>query len=187
MFGWLVKRKLAAFEKDFGYDATYLKEMYDVSPSAFWKFSKITAMSQMRAGVPVDASFAAGIVATFTEDCGPCTQLGVTMAERAGVSATSLRAILVGDTSAMSADAALGFNFAKAVLRRDIEESDRLRAEIVSKWGRKAVVSLAISIATSRVYPAVKYGLGHGHSCTRIQVSGNDIAMRAGKTAAGGD
>jgi hypothetical protein len=72
-------------------------------------------------------------------------------------------------------------------LRRDIEDSDRLRAEIVSKWGRKAVVSLAISIAASRVYPAVKYGLGHGHSCTRIQVSGNDIAMRAEKAAAGGD
>jgi hypothetical protein len=187
MFGWLVKRKLAAFEKDFGYDATYLKEMYDVSPSAFWKFSKTTAMSQLRERVPVDASFAAGIVATLTEDCGPCTQLGVTMAERAGVNATTIRAILAGDTSAMSADAALGFNFAKAVLRRDIEESDRLRAEIASKWGRKAVVSLSISIAASRVYPAVKYGLGYGHTCTRIQVGGADITMRAGKAAASGN
>src|SRR5579864_8198047 len=152
MLGWLVKRKIAAFEKEFGYDASYLREMYEVSPGAFWKFSKITAMSQMREGVPAEASFAAGIVATLTEDCGPCTQLGVTMAERAGVAATTLRAILAGDTAAMPPDAALGFNFAKAVLQRDLEESDRLRAEIVKKWGKKAVVSLAISIAATRVY-----------------------------------
>jgi hypothetical protein len=185
MLGWLVRKKLAGFEKDFGYDASYLREMYEVSPRAFWKFSKITAMSDLREDVPLEAWYAAKIASTLTEDCGPCTQLLVTMAERAGVRAESLRAILAGDAAAMPPDVALGFNFAKAVLRRDIEESDRLRTEIVGKWGRKAVVSLAIVIAACRVYPSVKYALGHGHSCTRIQVGPEAIAMRGGKAAAG--
>jgi AhpD family alkylhydroperoxidase len=183
MLGWLVKKKIGAFEKDFGYDAGYLREMYEVSPRAFWKFSKITEMSEVREGVSKEAWYAAKIVATLTEDCGPCAQLVVQMAERAGVSTVALRAILAGDAAKMPTDAALGFNFAKAVLRRDIEESDRLRAEIVSRWGRKAVVSLALAIATSRVYPAVKYAMGHGHSCTRILVAAENIAMRDGRSA----
>jgi AhpD family alkylhydroperoxidase len=151
-----------------------------VSPRAFWKFAKITGMSEVREGVSKEAWYAAKIVATLTEDCGPCAQLVVQMAERAGVSAVALRAILAGDASKMPADAALGFNFAKAVLRRDIEESDRLRAEIVSRWGKKAFVSLALAIATSRVFPSVKYAMGHGHSCTRIQIGEENVAMRAG-------
>jgi hypothetical protein len=39
----------------------------------------------------------AKIVAAVTEDCGPCTQLAVTMAERDGLSAETLRAIVAED------------------------------------------------------------------------------------------
>jgi hypothetical protein len=187
MLGWLVKKKLAAFEKDFGYDASYMREMYEVSPKAFWKYSKITGMSSLREDVSKEAWYAAKIVTTLAEDCGPCAQLVVTMAERDGVSADALRAILAGDSAAMPSDAALGFSFAKAVLRRDIEESDRLRADVVARWGKKAVVSLALAIASARVFPAVKYALGHGHSCSRIQIGRDAVAMRAGKMAAAGD
>jgi hypothetical protein len=69
MLGWLVRKKLAAFEKEFGYDAGYLREMYEVSPRAFWKYSKITGKSSLREDVSKKAWYAAKIVATLTEDC----------------------------------------------------------------------------------------------------------------------
>ena len=113
----------------------------------------------------------------MAEDCGPCTQLVVTMAEREGVSPPTLRAILAGEQGALPPDAALGFRFARAVLARDVAEGDRLREEVVSRWGRKGLVTLALTIAASRIFPAVKYALGHGHACVQVRVAGADTQV----------
>lgn len=179
MLGWFVKRRLAAYERDFNYDVGYLREMFDVSPRAFFRFSKIVGISSYREDAPKAAWYAAKLVATLAEDCGPCTQLVVTMAERDGVDPACLRAVVSGDESRMPGDAALGYKFARAVLSRDIAGSDELRSEIVSRWGRKAVVSLAFAVAASRVYPSVKYALGYGHACTQVRVAGSDLPVTA--------
>ena len=185
MLGWLVERRLAAFEKNFDYDVDYMRDMYSASPKGFWKFSKIQKISEHREDVPLTAWFAAKIAATLAEDCGPCTQLVVTMAERRGVRPETLRAIVDGDEAGMGEDAGLGWRFARSVLARDIAESDRLREKIVDRWGRRGLVSLALTIASSRVYPAVKYALGHGRACVRVKVGGEEMAVRAGARAAG--
>jgi hypothetical protein len=177
MLGWIVKRRLSAFARSFNYDTTYMNQMYDASPRAFWKFSKVATLSQHREDVPKEAWYAAKIVATLAEDCGPCAQLVVDMAARAGVSATALRAIVNQDERAMPPDAALGYTFARAVLARDLAESDRLRAEVEQRWGPRAVVSLALAIASSRMFPAVKYALGHGRACPKIRVEGVDVPV----------
>jgi hypothetical protein len=39
---------------------------------------------------------------------------------------------------------------------RDIAESDRLRRQIVTQWGDQALVSLALTMASSRLYPSLK-------------------------------
>jgi hypothetical protein len=175
MLGWLVRRRLDSFGKNFNYDTSYMREMYDVSPRAFFRFSKMLGISSYREDISKEAWYAAKLVATLTEDCGPCTQLVATMAEREGVSAIAIRSVLGSDAEQMPPDASLGYRFAHAVLRRDITESDRLRGEITSRWGKKAVVSLAMAIASSRVYPAVKYALGHGHACTKVSLSGGEV------------
>jgi hypothetical protein len=177
MLGWFVRRQMAKFERNFDYDLTYARDMYDASPRAFFRFSRISGLAAHREDVPREAWFAAKIAATLAEDCGPCTQLVVTMAEREGVSPDALRAILAGDEKAMPPDAALGFRFARSVLERDIAEGDRLRSEVVSRWGKKGLVSLALTIAASRVFPAVKYALGHGHACVRVSVAGADTGV----------
>jgi hypothetical protein len=150
MLGWLVRRCLAAFERDYDYDLSYARYIYSASSRAFFRFSKIFGMAEHREEVPRDAWFAAKIVATLAEDCGPCTHLVVTMAERQSVSPATLHAILAADKSSMPVDAALGFRFARAVLARDIALSDSLRKEVVSRWGRRGLVSLALTIASSR-------------------------------------
>jgi hypothetical protein len=178
MLGWLVRRRIAAFERDFDYDMSYARDIYDASPRAFFRFSKILGISSYRQDAPKEAWYAAKFAATLTEDCGPCTQLVVKMAERDGMSAAAIRSVLLGDTEAMPPDAALGFHFAQAVLRRDIAESDRLRREIVTRWGKKALVSLALTMASARVYPSVKYALGHGHACAKVSLAGAEVAVR---------
>src|SRR5262249_32537906 len=119
---------------------------------------------------------AATLTAAKAEDCGPCTQLGVTMAERAGVAPAVLRAVLLEDDRAMSADAVLGFRFARAVLAHGAE-ADELRETIVPRRGKHALSSLAFGIAAVRVFPTVKYALGHGEACTRVTVGGSPVAV----------
>ncbi len=93
------------------------------------------------------------------------------MAERAGVDADSLRAILSRDVSGMTPDAALGFSFATATLAHD-PAADQHREEIERRWGKQGLVSLAFVIASARVFPTVKYALGHGKACQRVTVGG---------------
>lgn len=164
------------FERGWNYDAAYLHDMIDASPRAAWIFSRVTAMGQFRRDVPIEAWCAAGITAVRHEDCGPCTQLAVTMAERAGVSPDVLRAILSDDPAAMPPETALVWRFTRATLAHD-PLADEYREAIVDTWGRRALVSLAFAITTARIYPTVKYALGHGKTCTRVVVSGMPVTF----------
>ena len=86
MIKWALRRWLGKFERQWNYDASYMRDMIEASPRAAWLFSRAAALGQFRRDLPIDAWCAAGITAVRHEDCGPCTQLGVSMAERAGVS-----------------------------------------------------------------------------------------------------
>jgi hypothetical protein len=98
------------------------------------------------------------------------------MAERAGVDAKVLRAVLTEDPAAMPDDVALAWRFTRATLDHD-PASDKYREEIVRRWGPRAVVSLAFAIVAARMYPTVKYAMGHGKACTRIVVGGAPIGF----------
>jgi hypothetical protein len=54
----------------------------DADPLAFLAFGKAIGVGKNRKDVPKTAHYAAGIVTVMAEDCGPCTQLAVDMAER---------------------------------------------------------------------------------------------------------
>ena len=74
MLGWIVKRRMAAFEKEFEYDMGYARYIYGASPRGFWRFMRIMGLSEHREGVPREPWYTAKLVATLREDCGPCTQ-----------------------------------------------------------------------------------------------------------------
>jgi alkylhydroperoxidase family enzyme len=167
---------VTAFERQWNYDASYLREIIDVSPLAAWRFMSAARLASYRRDVPIDAWVAAGLTAVRSEDCGPCTQLGTAMAERQGVRPEILRAILQDDATAMSEDAALAWRFTKAVLAHD-PAADDYRAVIEERWGPRAVVSLAFAITAARIYPTVKYAMGHGKTCTRVVVGGMPVAI----------
>lgn len=182
MMRWLVRRRIRKFEQEFDYDMSYAQEMFDSSPRAFFRFARISGLANHREKAPLEAWYAAKLAATLSEDCGPCTQLVVTMAEREGVNPAALRAVLAGDLAGMPADAALGYRFARTVLNRDLAEGERVRREVIARWGQKALVSLALAIAVSRVFPALKYGLGHGQACARVRVGGAETQVAKSAT-----
>jgi len=117
MLRWFLKRQIAAFERNWNYDASYMRELIDIDPWAMLAFGKLQALGRYRGGAPVNAYTAAGLVAVMAEDCGPCTQLGIIMAEKEGVDPKGLRAIVTRDFAAMPLEAALGARFAEATLR----------------------------------------------------------------------
>ena len=167
MIKWALRRWLGKFEQEWNYDASYMRDMIEASPRAAWLFSRAAALGQFRRDLPIDAWCAAGITAVRHEDCGPCTQLGVSMAERAGVSPVVLRAVLADNPDAMPPDVALVWKFTRATLAHDAA-ADEYREAIVKRWGRRALVSVAFAITAARIYPTVKYALGHGKACTRV-------------------
>jgi hypothetical protein len=180
MIKWILHKAIAKFERNWGYDASYMHDMIDASPRAAWLFSRVTAMGQFRRDIPVDAWCAGGITAVRHEDCGPCTQLAVTMAERAGVSPAVLRAVLTDNEDAMPPDVALVWRFTRATLAHDAA-ADACRDAIVQRWGRRALVSVAFAITAARIYPTLKYALGHGKACMRVVVQGAPVVLDHGR------
>jgi hypothetical protein len=176
MLKWLMRKGIVAFERKWQYDASYLHELLDADPMAAWKFSRAAAIGTYRKDVPLAAWTAAAITAVRDEDCGPCTQLGVQMAEKYGVDPTVLRAILAEDAAAMPDDVALAWRFTRAALDHD-PIVDEYRGEIERRWGKRAAISLAFAMVASRTYPTVKYAMGHGQTCQRIVVAGTPAAL----------
>jgi hypothetical protein len=80
-----------------------------------------------------------------------------------------IRAVVDGNEEAMGPVALLGCRFARAVLAH-AGAADELRAEVLRRWGQRALVSLAFGITVSRMYPTIKYALGHGRACTVVRV-----------------
>ena len=176
MFKWFLHRVIRGFERQWDYDASYIHEMINADPRAVWMFQRAAGLGKYRKDVPLAALAAAGITAVRNEDCGPCTQLGVAMMEKAGVDPNVLRAILREDPTQMPGEAALAWRFTRATLDHD-PRADEYRDEIIRLWGPRAVISLAFAMVTSRMYPTVKYAMGHGKACTRIVVDGAPISF----------
>ena len=167
----LLRQQARKLERTWNYDAAYANDLIDLSPWAMIQFGLVAALGH-RKQAPAAAMAAARLVGTLAEDCGPCTQISIDMALKAGVAPAVLQAILAGDLAAMGEDAALAYAFAWASLARDMGGADPLRDAIVARWGRNGLTAIALAMTTARMYPTLKYALGHGRACARIQVGG---------------
>lgn len=183
MIRWALRKALGKFERTWNYDASYMRDIIEASPRAAWLFSRVNALGRFRRDLPMEAWHAAGIAAVHHEDCGPCTQLAVTMAERAGLSPAVLRALLTDDPDAMPPNVALVWKFTHATLAHDAS-ADEYREAIKERWGPRALVTLAFAITAARAYPTVKYALGHGKACTRVVVGGTPVLFDDGRVPA---
>jgi hypothetical protein len=78
------------------------------------------------------------------------------------------------------------WTFTRATLAHDTA-ADESREAIVKRWGRRALVSLAFAITAARIYPTVKYALGHGKACMRVVVGGMPVMFDHGRVPAPSD
>lgn len=185
MLKWLIRNRLNAFERRFGYDASYARELLATDTRAFLRFARVAGLSAYRRDVPADVYYAAKLTAIIAEDCGPCSQLVVAMALGDGVDPRTVAAVIEGNiegndaqnAAVLAEPARLGVRFARAVLAHD-PAADELREIIARRWGPRAVVSLAFAITASRLFPTLKYALGHGKACQRLEVGGELVVPR---------
>lgn len=176
MFNWFVKKQLEKFGKRWNYDTGYVREIVDeAGVEAVMPIQALGKLGSYRK-VPLDAWYGAALTSGKDADCGPCLQLGVSMAEADGVKPETIRAILERDFAACSKDALLGVELALATLARD-GSGDEARAEILKRWGRAGLVSLAYAIVGAQTYPTFKYAIGHGRACVRVRVGGETLAV----------
>ena len=177
MFKSMMHAATRKMERMFGYDATYIHEVIDTSEAAGLKFMLSQFVGQHRDGVPKDAWYAAKLAAALSEDCGPCTQLCIDMAVRARIKPEKLAALVRGDIEAAGDDAAFGYRYGMAVATNSADSLE-LVEQAEKRYGAKGKVSLALVVAATRVYPALKRGLGHGAACAKIEVANESIAVK---------
>jgi hypothetical protein len=175
MLKTFLSRWLDRFEKTFDYDASYMRHVLRVNTASLFKFS-LGSQAADRKAAPMEALFAAGLVGTLSEDCGPCVQVGVDIATAEGMDPAIMRAVIAGDLEGMGETASLAYRFAHASLARDMETCDPLRDEIVRRWGDPALVAISLILMQSRMYPTLKYALGYGKACSRVKVAGEAVA-----------
>lgn len=175
MFNWLIRKRLDAFQRTYGYNVDYVRDILAADTTALLRLSRLDGLARYRRDVPLEAYYAVKLTGTLAEDCGPCTQLVVAMALRDGVSPRIVARVVGGHDAELDDDVRLGVQFARASLAHD-PAADPLRDAIVGRWGPRALVSLAFALAAARLYPTIKYALGHGKACQRVIVAGETVA-----------
>jgi hypothetical protein len=179
MMKTIARRRLTAFEREWNYDAAYMHEILDAGGlEAMMAIANLDKISNFRRDVPPGPYFVAKLIAIRAGDCGPCAQLVVAMAERAGVDPFVLRTVLERNPDALSEDDCLAYEFAEATLAREATACV-LRERVVARWGKRGLISLAYAIAAAGIYPRLKYALGHGQACVRVNVGGAAVAVPA--------
>jgi hypothetical protein len=97
-------------------------------------------------------------------------QIAVNAALDDGMDPEAIRAVLRGDPERMPASVSLVVRFAKGVLAMDGSE-ESVRTEIATQFGPTVLTELSLAIATARVFPTVKRGLGFARSCSVVAVA----------------
>lgn len=170
MIRYALNKMLLAMKRRYDYDVRYQQDILKADLGAFLKFMGLQAMSAHAGNLPAGPLFAARLRAIIWDDCGPCTQLVVNMALEAKLDADIVRAIIERDMNSLPEEIALVLRFTELVLAHD-PEADDLREDIRARWGEGGLIAIGFAIGSYRVYPALKYALGYGKSCSRVQVS----------------
>lgn len=167
MIKWFLRRTARAFGRSYDYDVSYMLDVINASSGAGMRLSAFPLISQYRGPKNAQSVWVGALFASTLEgDCGPCAQLVVDMAVKAGADAGLLKRCFDGDPH-LAGDVGLGFRFAMAAIHSDLEGDD-LKAQIEDKYGRQAVIAAAFAAGSGRFYPVFKRGLGYGHACTRL-------------------
>ncbi len=166
--GALSDTVIAQAERQTGCEMPYLRTLADTSGTAFARWMLAMPAAQYRKRAPRDAWHLARLGATVAQDCGTCVQVVVTVAQRDGVAATTLRQAL-DDPDGLYDDARAAYRFGLAVASQADDVPDHVAA-VEALFGHEAHVELAMAVATCHLFPVVKRGLGQSLACSLVTV-----------------
>ena len=174
MLKTIIAKKISAFEAEWDYSMDYAREILALGIKPLKKFFDAQAIGEYRVGISPAAHYCAKILGVMAGDCGPCVQLVVDMAQRDGVSPDALAALVGGDFDALPPDMRLCAEFTRALLARD-PSLPELRERVRLQHGTAGLVSIAYAVINANMYPVLKYALGHGHACAKIEIGDRRI------------
>jgi len=173
MMGRWIETQIAKAERETGENADWLRDVAAASTTAFIKFGGFMPLARYHGAAPAEAAAVAKVTATKHEDCGPCVQTVINYAIAAGVHPEILQAVLNDAPERLSSDLAAVYRYAKAVATAAPEAAE-LVDDIRDRYGQEALVELALGIATTRVFPTAKRGLGYAVSCHEVVLEARD-------------
>ncbi|QDZ02129.1 hypothetical protein FQ775_18045 [Nitratireductor mangrovi] len=161
----LLKRMIARFERQYGYDATYMRELVDEDTAGGFKLMLATLFLSHDFGAPKALYYAAKVRSTMRADCGPCLRLAIAMAEEAGISRERLLPVV--GYGRPDPDMALAIKLADAVAE-NAPELTEISAEAKARFGARAAAGLAAATLAGQFYPLLKRGMGHAATCEPV-------------------
>jgi hypothetical protein len=172
---WILRRFVRSFERANNYDMSYVHEMLESDPNAVVVVNRLGQMARYHGPLPLDVAHCVRLVATLHEDCGPCLQLGVTLAMRAQVPEELIARVVSGEATG-NADVDLAVEFCKAVLQQAPTETT-LREQVVARFGHAGLTAMAFSLTGTRMYPMLKRVLGYAHCYPVVQVGERSVRL----------
>ena len=154
-----------------------MHELAHADLEAITRFSLLEEFGDYRKSIPNEGWYTAKLLASLSEDCGPCVQLVVRMAEAEGVPAEQLAAVLAGKTDSLPNDTLLFYSYARATLNHELE-AENFRAEIESRFGKRAVPAAGMALITGKAFPLMKYATGHGQQCMQVAIDGVTLSVK---------
>jgi hypothetical protein len=160
---------IAAREREIGVALDYQRDMAEAAPGSALRLAEIGRLARENLSVPAPVAAIAALGATLAEDCGDCVQIYVNLAAKAGIERRHIKAALDNRVTELPPDLKLGFCFGRVVSENDPMLLEK-GAAVEARFGRKALVDLALAVALARFYPTVKRALGHSRSCSATAI-----------------
>ncbi len=156
-------------EKRLRVPADYMGRLGESSFLGLIKFLMFLPLAGHRRKSDPRMIHAVRLVATGHEDCGTCVQIVVNAAHDAGVEGQIIRDVLKRNHEMLPSDVSMAVRFSDSVLANDGSD-EAMRCEIESKFGATVLAELALAIASARVFPTLKRGLGLAKSCAVVKI-----------------
>ena len=178
MLAGLVESRMAANERRIGVSFDWMRKLYRTAPRAFWRFIGFMPLAGHRRAASVEAIAVARLVGVLSEDCGPCVQFTVNAARLEGVAPEVLRAVLDDRALDLSPELSLAMAYAKSIVHHDNDMA--MNIELVRvRLGEAVLAELALAVASARVFPTVKRGLGYDIACSKVTIEVTGAASHA--------
>jgi alkylhydroperoxidase family enzyme len=168
MIRTILRKVLRRSEERLGVPMEEGHYMLEHAPGAMLAFSTVQAWTDRHRALPAEAYYVAKIAAYREEDCGTCLQIAVNLARHAGVDRDLVRIAAQGRDELLSPELRELYRFAQQQANR--QDDDEIREHLRTRYGDEALVELALAIASSRMFPALKRTLGYAKSCSLVHV-----------------